>query len=86
MPHVIICYSLGSILPKLRIRFTRELYGYRDSSHHGKYEYDRPGLLSSLAYEKPLEAVLLLPSQYTEKVITHLKKYHASFVIKLIQE
>ena len=74
----IICYSLGSIEPKLRTKFNRELYGYQDSSNHGKYRYKREGLLGK-DYKKPLESTIVIKSN-VNKVIKHLKEYGAKYI------
>lgn len=76
----IICYSLGSIEPRLRTKFNRELYGYKDKSNHGKYTYERKGILP-LDHEKPLDSVIIIYSD-PKKVIAHLKKYGAKYILK----
>lgn len=79
MGKTIVCYSLGSIEPKKRIKFNRELYGYEDKSNHGKYEYQRKGILLKKDYEKPLKSVIII-SKNIQRVIKHLEKYKAKFV------
>lgn len=74
----IICYSLGGIAPKLRTKFNRELYGYKDKSNHGNYHYQREGIIGK-NYKKPLDSVIILDSGIN-KVLTHLKKYGAKYV------
>jgi len=75
----LICYSLGSIEPRLRTKFHRELYGYKDKSNHGRYNYERKGILPK-GYKKPLDSVLVLRSKI-RVVIDHLKRYNAKFVV-----
>jgi hypothetical protein len=75
----IICYSLGDIEPKLRVRFNRELYGYEDKSNHGRYNYKRKGILSNVRYNKPLDSVIILDSKI-RSVIRILKKYKATYI------
>lgn len=79
MQKTIICYTLGSIEPRNRSKFNRELYGYEDKSNHGKYKYQRKGILTNTEYEKPLDSVLIL-TKNTRKVIQHLKNYKAKYI------
>jgi len=74
----IICYSLGSIEPKKRTKFNRELYGYEDKSNHGRYNYKRKGILTKIPHEKPLEAIIICKTP--ENIIKHLKKYKAKYI------
>lgn len=85
MAKNIVCYSLGAIAPKKRLRFHQELYGYTDRSNHGKYVYQRKGILTSAAYEKPLDSTLILPAKIVPVVAAHLRKYRAKFVSYLIK-
>lgn len=80
MTKSIICYSLGKIEPKRRLKFNQELYGHTDRSHHGRYEYKRRGILNSDEYEKPLDATLVLTTKQAQKVIKHLKNYKAKYI------
>lgn len=79
MQKIIICYSLGSIEPKERVKFNRELYGYKDSSNHGNYSYKRNGILSKLKYEKPLDSVIIVWGN-AQPIIQHLKSYGSKYV------
>ena len=81
----LVAYSLGSILPQLRTKFHKELYGYVDQTKGGKYQYQRPGLLTGYSYEKPLEATLLLPPDLVPKITKHLKQYKAKFIMYQIR-
>lgn len=74
----IICYSLGSIEPRLRTKFNRELYGYEDRSNHGKYKYKREGILHK-GYKKPLDSVIIIDTN-PHQVINHLRGYKAKYI------
>ena len=80
MVKSIICYSLGKIEPKKRLKFNQELYGHTNRSHHGRYEYEREGILKSGEYEKPLDATLILSIELAQKISLHLKKYNARYI------
>lgn len=76
----IICYTLRNIEPKKRTKFIRELYGYNDKSNHGKYNYQRKGILSKTKHDKPLKSIIIIKKGTTKKIIEHLKKYHAKYI------
>jgi len=80
MNQSIICYTLGDIYPKRRLKFNQELYGYTCRSHHGRYEYKREGILSNKEYKKPLDATLILPTNTAQKVMKHLRNYKAKYI------
>ncbi len=80
MTKNILCYSLGKIEPKLRLRFNQELYGYVDRSNHGNYEYRRKGILSEVKYEKPFDSILVVPTKISGIIVKHFKKYGAKYV------
>ncbi len=66
-----------AIDPKLkaarRARFFRQLYGWRDKSQFGKYEYDREGLLTNIPHIKLMRGVIIVREQDKKKIIDFLK-------------
>lgn len=86
MSKNIVCYSLGSIEPRKRTKFNKELYGYIDKSNHSKYTYERKGILTKIPFQKPLASVIILASENAKKVIKHLKKYKARYINYQIKE
>ena len=80
MKKNIVCYSLGKIEPRKRLKFNQGLYGYTDRSNHGHYVYERRGLLTKEDYEKPLDSILILPTNITPKVLGYLKKFKAKYI------
>ena len=86
MPKNIVCYSLGNIEPKKRLKFNQELYGYTDRSNHGNYKYKRKGILTDTNYKKPLDSTLLIPQKVLKNTIKHLKKYKAKYIHHQIKE
>ena len=75
MTKNIICYSLGKLEPKKRLKFNQELYGYTDRSNHGKYVYKRTGILTNVKYDKPFDSTLIIPTEVAKEVVRQLKKY-----------
>ncbi|MFC1455033.1 hypothetical protein ACFLQI_03015 [Candidatus Undinarchaeota archaeon] len=65
--------------------FHRRLYGYTDYSNHGKYQYERKGLLSDIPHLNPSRSVIIIPKKESEKVLGFLEEYGAKvFVIKVV--
>ena len=80
MAKSIICYSLGKVEPKKRLKFNQELYGYTDRANHAKYRYERKGILTNIKYEKPFDSTLIIPTKAADKVSKHLKKHKAKYI------
>ncbi len=63
--------------PKLkaaqRARLFRQLYGWKDKSQFGKYEYDREGLLTDVPHVKLMRGVFIIRKQDKKKIGDFLK-------------
>lgn len=59
--------------PADRRRFFRALYGWRDKSQFGKYEYEREGLLSNIPYVRLTRGVFVVAQENKLKVKRFLK-------------
>ncbi len=63
--------------PKLkaaqRARLFRQLYGWKDKSQFGKYEYDREGLLTGIPYVKLMRGVFIMRKQDKKKITDFLR-------------
>ena len=70
----LLVYQFSKIKPKERLRFMRELYGFKDYSNRGRYIYPRRGILKEGDYEKISNGVLLV-KRNINKVKIHIKKY-----------
>jgi hypothetical protein len=62
-----ITYSLSG--RKNALDITRKIYGYKDSSNHGKYSYERKGILSDIKYEKIARTAIWIEPKDKEIVI-----------------
>ena len=67
-----ISYSLAG--RKNALELTRNIYGYVDSSNHGKYKYERKGILSDIKYEKIARTTFWIDIENKEKVVEEFKK------------
>lgn len=57
------------------VNLHRKLYGYKDHSQHGKYEYHRPGLLDKIPHLNPSRSVIITFKKDALKIINLLKNY-----------
>ena len=59
--------------PAVKRRFFRDLYGWRDKSQYGKYEYKREGLLSNIPHIRLTRGVFIVAQEHGLKVKKFLK-------------
>jgi len=71
MRKTLIVYSLSG--EKKALDKTRKIYGYKDSSNHGRYVYERTGVLSDIPYEKIARSVFWIEPKYKSRVVSGLK-------------
>ena len=64
--------------------FYRKLNGYLDKSKHGKYTYNRKGILSNIKYIKFSSSVIILKHNYANKLRNFFKTQEISFTEQLI--
>lgn len=82
----LVCYSLGKVSNTIRRKFQRELYGYKDISNHGKYRYERKGLIHRIKCKRVMDSVIITTERNAPELIKLLKKYRAKvhvFVVLL---
>jgi len=72
MEKTMVTYSLSG--KKNALELTRKIYGYIDSSNHGKYKYERPGILTEIDYEKVGNGVFFINPVDLNKITTEFKK------------
>ncbi len=63
-------------------QFCKKFYGQNTSSHGGKYQYRRHGLLDNIPHIKLIGGVILVKKDFAEKVVEFLKEYNAEFYIR----
>lgn len=71
----LICYSLKHLTPVQRMKFQREMYGFKDMSNHGMYTYRRDGLMNSIRHKKLFLTGLFVNDKKAEKIIALLKRH-----------
>ena len=70
----IILYDLNDKTHAEQTRIIRALFGYKDKSNNGKYQYQRPGLLSKVPHVLKTKTALTVEKKYEAQVIRALKK------------
>jgi len=58
---------LGQTDPKTATRFCRAMYGYKDRSNKGNYEYHRPGFLDTISHLKLIRGVIIVQEKKRQK-------------------
>ena len=72
MKKILITYNLNG--RKNALELTRKIYGYKDSSNHEKYIYERKGILSNINFEKIAKGAFFINPENKEKVIDEFSK------------
>jgi hypothetical protein len=63
-------------------QFCKKFYGQNTSSHGGKYQYRRHGLLDNIPHIKFIGGVIIVTKDSAEKVIDFLKEYNSEYYIR----
>jgi len=73
----LICYALENTSPAKRTMLHKKLYGYKDFSNHGKYAYQRNGIVQQTKSKRITDAVILVSNQHAAKIIKLFHEYGA---------
>ena len=69
-----ILYDLNDKTQAQKNQIIRTLFGYKDKSCHGKYQYQRPGLLSNIRFNRKTKTALIIPESESDRVVKIMKK------------
>ena len=81
MKAKIITYCMSHRPAKIRSKLNRELNGYMDVSHGGKYKYKRQGLLECIIHKKPARNTIVAANEPAKMVIKLLQEFNAKVSI-----
>jgi len=81
MKAVIVSYTLEKAKQSQRLLIHRLLYGYRDFSNNGSYNYQRKGLIETCSGRKLNRGVFIIPLKVKDKIISLLKKNKANLQV-----
>ncbi len=65
-------------------QFCKKFYGQETSSHRGKYQYRRKGLLDNIPHIKPIGGIIIVSSENADKLIQFLRDYNAKLFVREI--
>ena len=77
----IILYDLNDKKHAEQTRIIRMLFGFKDKSNNGRYQYQRSGLLSEIPYVRKTKTVLIVERKYEVQVIQALKKVGVKTIV-----
>lgn len=72
--ETVILYDLNDKTHAEQSRIIRVLFGFKDKSNNGRYQYQRPGLLSRIPHVRKTKTALVIEKRYAMQVIRTLKK------------
>ena len=70
----IILYDLNDKTHAEQTRIIRMLFGFKDKSNNGRYQYQRFGLLSKIPHVRKTKTALIVEKKYAVQVIQVLKE------------
>ena len=70
--------------PTQKTRFYRRLKGYIDFSNHGKFKYQRAGLLDKVPHINPVDSLIIIRPEDEEDVVSLLKQEGATIYARRI--
>ncbi|MBI4162900.1 MAG: hypothetical protein HY513_04405 [Candidatus Aenigmarchaeota archaeon] len=71
----IVCYSIKHLKPVERMKFQREMYGFKDISNNSKYVYHRQGLMTNIKHKKIYYTGIIVNEKNLDKLVRLLKKH-----------
>jgi len=86
MKAKLFCYNLEKLSSSAKNKCRKELLGHNDSSHDGKYRYQRPGLLQKIWNQRPVRSVVIVKERDSSGVIRVFEKYDVRYNTYEIKE
>ncbi len=77
---VVVLYDLNDKTHAEQSRIIRVLFGFKDKSNHGKYSYERPGLLSKVPIVRKTKTALIVKEKHEAEVVQSLKRAGVKFM------
>ena len=70
----VILYDLNDKTHAEQTRIIRALFGFKDKSNNGRYQYQRLGLLSKIPHVQKTKTALISERKYEVQIIQALRK------------
>ncbi|KXA94264.1 hypothetical protein AKJ37_07780 [candidate division MSBL1 archaeon SCGC-AAA259I09] len=74
MKAKLVTYRTEKLNKSEKSKLSKKLYGYTDKSHHGKYVYEREGLLDEIKHIKIYKNTFIVPIENWAPIKEELKK------------
>ena len=85
MDATAIIYDLKEIKGKDKTYLIRKIFGYKDKSNHGKYSYERSGIITSHIKEKWGQSVIIVKRRSSSIITKILKQNNISYKTRNIK-
>ncbi len=82
MGKILVFYFPKKTNQKTLNQFCKKFYGQNTSSHGGKYNYRRKGLLDTIPHIKVMGGVLLASTENADIIIHFLKEYGVELFVR----
>ena len=66
-------------------KFCKEFYGQDTSSHRGKYQYRRHGILDDIPHHRIIRQVVIVKTEDAVRVVEFLGKYDALVHTRIVE-
>ncbi len=66
-------------------KFCKEFYGQDTSSHRGKYQYRRHGILDDIPHHRIIRQVVIVRTEDAASVVEFLEKYDALVHTRIVE-
>jgi hypothetical protein len=63
----------AKLKPTQKVKLFRQLYGWKDKSQYGKYEYKRDGLLNGIPHIRLSRAAIIVLSKHKSIITRYLR-------------
>ncbi len=86
MDGTIILFRMKPKTPsKVVNKFCKEFYGQDTSSHHGKYQYRRHGILDDIPHHRIIRQVVIVRTEDAVRVVEFLEKNDALVHTRVVE-
>ena len=71
--------------PNMASELVKKLYGQKTSSHKGKYQYRRKGLLDEIPAHRLIRGVIIVQEEDKEKIVSFLEGYDTEVFARRVE-
>jgi len=71
--------------PNEASKLVKKLYGQNTSSHKGRYQYRRKGLLDEIPAHKLIRGVIVIREKDEERILAFLKEYDTEIFVRKVK-